>query len=457
MHVHAAPSIPCRLVAVLIAVALASSAFGQPSSTTVVGSGPGTATASRVVTASATVTAIDITTREVTLRRANGGTFTVVAGPDVRNLPQLRVGDTVTVDFYDALAIELKKGGTGAPASRSETATRSRAEPGERPGGIATRETVIVADVIAVNATNQTVSLRGPGGRVVDLAIRDPEQFKRIAVGDQVEASYAEAAAVSITPAPAPAAQSPAPWPTGTWRFAGTLYLYGPSIDGTFAFPKRSGEGNVVVDASDLFDSLNGAFMGAFEANNGRWGVFTDFLYVDISGSKSATRDFSISDVNVPASVTADLDLRLKGSAWTIAGEWRLQSTRESTVDVLLGARYLDVKPKLSFGLNGDVASIPAASRGGSFEVKASNWDAIVGVKARYAFGDRLQWYVPLYADVGAGDSHLTWQAAAGLGYAFGWGDVVGLWRYLRYDFKSDQAIQNLAFSGPMIGVTFRW
>jgi hypothetical protein len=253
------------------------------------------------------------------------------------------------------------------------------------------------------------------------------------------------------------AAQTPTPWPTGTWRFAGTLYLYGPSIDANFSFPKRSGEGNVVVDASNVFDSLNGAFMGAFEANNGRWGVFTDFLYVDVSGSTSATRDFSIGGVNVPASVTADLDLGIKGSAWTIAGEYRLQSTRESTVDVLFGARYLDVKPRLSFGLNGDVASIPAASRGGSFEIKASNWDAIVGLKARYAFGDRLQWYVPLYGDVGGGDSRLTWQAAAGLGYAFGWGDIVGLWRYVRYDFKSDDAIQDLAFNGPMIGVTFRW
>jgi len=453
---HAAPSIPCRLVAVLIAVVLASPAIGQPSSGTVIERGPGTASASRVVTASATVTAIDMTTREVTLQRASGSTFTVVAGPDVRNLPQIRVGDTVNVDFYEALAIELKKGGTGAPASRSETATRSRAEPGERPRGVATRETVIVADVIAVNAAGQTVSLRGPGGRVVDLTVRDPEQFKRIAVGDQVEASYTEAAAVSITPAPA-AAQSPAPWSTGTWRFAGTLYLYGPSVDGSFSFPKRSGNGNVVVDAGDVFDNLNGAFMGAFEANNGRWGVFTDYMYLDISGSKSATRDFSIGGVDVPASVTADLDLGLKGSAWTIAGEWRLQSTRESTVDVLLGARYLDIKPRLSFGLNGNVASIPAASRGGSFEVKASNWDAIIGLKARYAFGDRLQWYVPLYADVGGGDSKLTWQAAAGLGYAFGWGDIVGLWRYLRYDFKSDDVIQDLTFNGPMIGVTFRW
>jgi len=161
--------------------------------------------------------------------------------------------------------------------------------------------------------------------------------------------------------------------------------------------------------------------------------------------------------VNVPASVTADLDVGIKGSILTIAGEWRVQSTPASTVDVLLGARYLDVEPRLSFGLNGDVASIPAASRGGSFEIKARNWDAIVGVKARYAFGDRLQWYVPLYADIGGGDSKLTWQAAAGLGYSFGWGDVVGLWRYLSYELKSDQPIQDLSFSGPMIGVTFRW
>jgi len=443
-------------VAVLTSAVLASPAIGQPASGTVIDRAPGTASVSRVVTASATVTAIDMTTREVTLRRDSGTTFTVVAGPEIRNLSQIRVGDTVHVDFHEALAIELKKGGTGAPASRSETATRSRAEPGARPGGVATNETVIVADVTAVNAADQTVSLRGPGGRVVEVTVRDPEQFRRIAVGDQVEASYVQAAAVSITPAPV-AAQAPAPWRTGNWRFAGSLYLYGPSVDASFAFPRRSGDGNIVVDSGDVFDSLNGAFMGAFEANNGQWGVFTDFLYVDISGSKSGTRDFSIGGVNVPASVTADLDLGIKGSAWTIAGEWRLQSTRESTVDVLLGARYLDVKPRISFGLNGDVASIPIASRGGSFETKASNWDAIVGVKARYAFGDRLQWFVPLYADVGGGDSKLTWQAAAGLGYSFGWGDVVGLWRYLRYDFKSDQPIQDLTFNGPMIGVTFRW
>lgn len=253
------------------------------------------------------------------------------------------------------------------------------------------------------------------------------------------------------------AAQSTAPWPSKEWHFGAALYIYGPKIDGSFAFPRRSGSGEIVVDAGSVFDSINGAFMGAFEAHNGQWGLFTDYLYVDVSGSNSGTRDFSIGGVNTPASLTADLGLGVKGSAWTIAGQYRLQSTREATVDFLLGARLLDIKPRLDWGLNGDLATIPIASRGGSLEVKDSNWDAIVGVKARYAFGDRLRWYVPIYADVGAGDSRLTWQAAAGVGYAYDWGDIVALWRYMSYDMKSDDAIQDLRLNGPMLGVTFRW
>jgi len=253
------------------------------------------------------------------------------------------------------------------------------------------------------------------------------------------------------------AAQSSAPWAGNAWHYGATLYLYGPRIDANFALPKRSGEGTVSVDTSNFFDSINGAFMGAFEASNGQWGLFTDYLYVDVSGSKSATRDFSIGRMDVPASVTGDVDVGVKGSAWTIAGLYRLQSTPESKVDLVFGARLLDIKPRVSFSLHGDLATIPIESRGGSFEVKDSNWDAIVGVKARYGFGDRLQWYVPLYADIGGGDSRLTWQASAGIGYAYSWGDILAAWRYVRYDFKSDDVVQDLSFNGPMVGVTFRW
>jgi len=56
-----------------------------------------------------------------------------------------------------------------------------------------------------VNKKQQTVTLRGPK-RTVDLKVRDPEQFKLIKVGDQVEATYTEAVAISIEPARKPAA-----------------------------------------------------------------------------------------------------------------------------------------------------------------------------------------------------------------------------------------------------------
>ncbi len=207
---HAQRNVLRPLVAALIATAIAVPAFAQSQGLSP--TGPGTAAAARVTTVTATVTNIDLTIRQVTLRRPDGSTFLVIAGEQVRNLPQLRVGDTVTLEFYDTLALELKKGGTGVPSSRTDSLSESRAALGQRPGGSTTRETVIVADVIATDAPTQTISLRGPGGRTVILPLRDPEQFKRIAVGDQVEATYVEAVALSITPASTVMAPTATPW-----------------------------------------------------------------------------------------------------------------------------------------------------------------------------------------------------------------------------------------------------
>ena len=192
----------------------------------------------------------------------------------------MRVGDTVTVDFYDVLALELKSGGTGAPASRTYTLSGSRAELGQRPAGVATRETVIVADVIAVDAVAQTVSLRGPGGRIVQLPIKDPEQFKRIAVGDQMQATYVEAAALSITPVAAPA---PAPIATawGRWMLGARVLDVYPNVsssnsgfdvqdqwtgelDSTYFFTRNVAvEGSITWAKQDV--TYNGTGVGALK------------------------------------------------------------------------------------------------------------------------------------------------------------------------------------------------
>ena len=52
---------------------------------------------------------------------------------------------------------------------------------------------------------------------------------------------------------------------------------------------------------------------------------------------------------------------------------------------------------------------------------------------------------------------NLTWQAYAGIGYSFGWGSVVALWRYIDYDLKSGKPVQSLTMNGPAIGAVFHW
>ena len=62
-----------------------------------------------------------------------------------------------------------------------------------------------------------------------------------------------------------------------------------------------------------------------------------------------------------------------------------------------------------------------------------------------------------MYLDLGAGESELTWQAAAGISYAYEWGELTAMWRYLAYEMKPGNSMKDLNFSGPMFGATFRW
>jgi hypothetical protein len=167
-------------------------------SAVVAGSVPGKAAVAQTVKLTATIAAIDNTTRDVTLMGPRGNELTVTAGPDVQNFASMRVGDRVDVQYVEAVTLELKKGG-GQKVARTEQSDAKRANPGERPAGAVGRQVTIVADVIAVDSATQSITLRGPQ-RTVSLTISDPEQFKRIAKGDQVEATYTQALAIAVDP-----------------------------------------------------------------------------------------------------------------------------------------------------------------------------------------------------------------------------------------------------------------
>ena len=191
------------LAAALVSTfALVQPALAQTGSTAMTSS-PGKVGVAQTVEVSATITAIDKATRGLTLKGSKGDEVKVVAGPEVKNFDQLKVGDVVQMKYLESLVFELKKGG-GLKVEKTEQAGAARAKPGETPAGIAGRQVTVVGDVIKLDAATQTITVKGPE-RTVNLKARDPEQFKLVAVGDQIQATYTEAVAVSVTHAAKPA------------------------------------------------------------------------------------------------------------------------------------------------------------------------------------------------------------------------------------------------------------
>jgi len=151
----------------------------------------------QVVTAIATIEAIDLQKRVVTLKGPKGNVFDITVGEQARNLPQVKVGDQVEVKYYESLALRLVKPGEGV-AGVQETSALARAKEGEKPGGMAGRQVTLTATITAIDKKKQKVTLKGPEGKTITVKAENPENLKKVKVGDEIEITYTEALAISV-------------------------------------------------------------------------------------------------------------------------------------------------------------------------------------------------------------------------------------------------------------------
>ncbi len=268
---------------------------------------------------------------------------------------------------------------------------------------------------------------------------------------------FTGAAALCLTAAAAMPAAAQAQAAADAWQFRASIYGYFPSVSASSRHPTGGSGPSIDVDAGDILDALKFTFMGTFEATRGDWGLFTDLIYLDLGKSKTGSRDFTLGGAAVPAGVTANLGMDLKSWVWTIAGMYSLAASPQNTTHLLFGARMVDLKETLDWGFDGDIGPIGLPGRSGRSELDATNWDAIVGVKGVATLSQDRRWVLPYYVDVGTGQSKFTWQALAGIGYAFDWATMTAAWRHLEYDFDSEKKLEEIRFSGPFVGLTFRW
>jgi hypothetical protein len=222
-----------------------------------------------------------------------------------------------------------------------------------------------------------------------------------------------------------------------------------PSFEGTLNFEIPGGGGDTAgVPASDLIDSLEAVFMGAYEGRKGDWSVKIDFLYLDLENSSNQ----SITVTPPGAGFQASSKLGMTGTQVGLYGGYTVARADDYVFDVLAGLRYFEMDADAQLQFTG-----PLPPQGPSLNLSQSVelWDVVVGVKGSYDLNQN--WYIPYHFDIGAGDSDLTWQAVAGVGYRFDWGNVLAAYRHLAYDQGGSGLIQDIEFSGPAVGVSFEF
>jgi hypothetical protein len=261
------------------------------------------------------------------------------------------------------------------------------------------------------------------------------------------------AAALGVTLAPSASAQigSNAPVHPHDWTWRVGINMWLPGVDATTRF--QTSDGGTIgseVDPGNYLKNLKFFFMGTVEARHGPWSILGDVVQLRFSDDESKVRSITGPGGAITVPIDSRSDTTLKGFVTTIQGGYAVMQSPDARMDVVAGMRYTKLKAELDWQLSGPAGGF--ATSGSASESK-DLWDGVVGLRGVTALGGN--WDFRYYADVGTGSSKLTWQALAGVGYRFKWGDVVVAYRHLAYELDTDRPVSDMTFSGPQFTVGF--
>ena len=181
-------------------------------------------------------------------------------------------------------------------------------------------------------------------------------------------------------------------------------------------------------------------FMGGWRSKYNKWSIVADVVYMDVGDSTNKT--VTPGDSGEAAVASLDLDI----SSWLLHGGagYDLVQTDRGNLSVMGGVRYMTMDVEVEARFQG-----PGVERSQSQDLL----DGFIGLSGDININEK--WYFPYYADIGTGDSDLSWQLYGAIGYRFGWGNIKLGYRHLSYELDDDSLMQDLALSGPILGVGF--
>jgi hypothetical protein len=163
------------------------------------------------------------------------------------------------------------------------------------------------------------------------------------------------------------------------WSFAISPYAWTPGITSSV----ETGWGTVEVDKSigDVLSNLDLAFMGAFEARNGRWSLIADIFHAELSASRATPLGLLFSGVQFETEAQA-----LSGYAG-----YRVHENDRMAVDLMAGFRVNSVDLNVSLS--------PGLLQGQRFSARETWVDPLIGGRVRFAITDH--WFATALVDVG--------------------------------------------------------
>lgn len=153
-------------------------------------------TKAQQTTATATIVAIDATARALTLKSESGEEDTFKCGPEVKRFNELKVGDKVTMTYYESMVFQVRKPGEASnPITDSAAMKRAKSA---LPGGTLSAQQTTTVTVKAVDPSVPSITLVTADGRTVTRKIEDKKNLEGVQPGDRIDITYTQAVLTSV-------------------------------------------------------------------------------------------------------------------------------------------------------------------------------------------------------------------------------------------------------------------
>ena len=144
----------------------------------------------------ATVTGIDSEKRKITFVSPSAEKFSTVAGPEILNFDEIRIGDQLIITLTEEVVIRMAK--PGEKVENEADSTVGIAPTGDKPNISMNETTQLVATVTAIDIKKHKATLQFPDGSTKKIKVRKDVDLSQRSVGEKVVIRSTERFAVKI-------------------------------------------------------------------------------------------------------------------------------------------------------------------------------------------------------------------------------------------------------------------